>query len=229
MVHLHEVRDMDTHYVIDPITMAITNANEAKNKLMLGDHDSEIYTFEIPRVVEGHDMTLCNLVEVHFINVSASKTEKSEGVFRVADMAAAEDSADTLAFSWKVSGKATKYAGSLNYRIKFACTDENGNYAYKKWTDVYKGITVSDGFDNGEVVAEENTDIIAQWEARLDALEQGNAGVENAILYTEQTLTDEQKAQARENIGALGATATIEDGVLVVGAATIENDILIMK
>lgn len=29
MAHLHEVRDMDTHYIIDPLNnMAITNAND---------------------------------------------------------------------------------------------------------------------------------------------------------------------------------------------------------
>ena len=177
MAHLHEVRDMDTHYVIDPVTMAITNANEAKNKLMLGDHDSEIYTFEIPRVVEGHDMTLCNMVEIHFINVGADKANKSEGVYIANDMSAAEDSADTLVFTWKVSSKATMYAGSLNFRIKFACTDENGRYTYKKWTAIYKGIAIDDGFDNGTAVEEENTDILSQWESRIAALENSvNAG-----------------------------------------------------
>lgn len=168
MVHLHDVRDTDTHYKIDPITMAITNANEMKNKLMLGDHNSEIYTFEIPKVVEGHDMSLCDLVEVHFINISQSKIDKSEGVYRVTDLYV---EGDTIVFSWKVDGKATKYPGSLNYRIKFACVDEDGNYTYRKWTEVYSGISVSDGFDNGEFVAVEYSDIISQWEARLDALE----------------------------------------------------------
>lgn len=211
MAHLHEVRDTDTHYVIDPITMAITNANDAKNKLMLGDHDSEIYTFEIPKVVEGHDMTLCNKIEVHFINVSADKTGKSANVYPVDDVsvevfdpATNQDAEDMLVFSWTVSGNATKYAGTLNFRIKFACTDENGNYTYVKWTDIYKGITVADGFDNGEAVVEEYSDIIAEWESRLDALEQQQPSLLGAVLYTEQTLTEEQKAQARKNIGATG-------------------------
>ena len=173
MAHLHEVRDADTHYIIDPITMAITNANEAKNKLMLGDHGSEIYTFELPEYVEGHNMGLCNMVEVHFINIGANKADQSVGVYPVNDLAIAEDAAGTLVFTWKVSGECTMYPGSLNYRIKFACTDESGNYTYKKWTDVYKGITISDGFDNGAAIAAEYSDILSAWEARLDALEQG--------------------------------------------------------
>lgn len=35
-----------------------------------------------------------------------------------------------------------------------------------------------------------------------------------AVLYAEQTLTDAQKAQARENIGALGASGGTMTGVL---------------
>jgi hypothetical protein len=208
MAHLHEVRDMDTHYAIDPITMAITNANEVKNKLMLGDHDSEIYTFEIPRVIEGHDMSLCNLVEVHFINIATDKANKSVGVYTVKDLAQAEDAEDTLVFTWKVSGESTMYAGSLNYRIKFACLDGNGKYTYKKWTDVYKGITISDGFDNGAAVAKEYSDILSDWEARLDALEQGGASDEQIAQAVNNYLqenpvqsgaTDEQAAQIKQN------------------------------
>lgn len=190
MAHLHKVRDLDTHYAIDPITMAITNANEAKNKLMLGDHGSEIYTFEIPKEIEGHDMTLCNCVEVHFINVAADKANQSSGVYLVDDMAIAEDAEDMLVFTWPVSGVATMYAGYLNYRIKFACTDENGNYTYRKWTDVYKGISIADGFDNGEVIETEYSDIIAAWGARLDTLEEDGGARETRIDALEQGSAD---------------------------------------
>lgn len=177
MAHLHEVRDTDTHYIIDPITMEIRNANEAKKELNLGDHNSEIYTFEIPKVIEGHDMSLCNRVEVHFINISGDKAYKSTGVYTVKDLSAVEGEENTLAFSWEVSGDATIYAGSLNYRVKFACVDENGKYTYKKWTDVYKGISIGDGFDNGEAIEKEYSDILSEWKSRLDALEKDGSRV----------------------------------------------------
>ena len=178
MAHLHEVRDMDTHFIIDPLNnMAITNANEAKNTLQLGDHDSEVYTFELPRFIEGHDMTLCNLVEVHFINAGSDKVHNSNGVFVVEDMEIADDGNDTLLFTWTVSGDGTKYAGSLNFRIKFACI-EDGKYTYKKWSATYKGIIVADGFDNGEYIETEYADVLAAWESRLVALEQNPSGVQ---------------------------------------------------
>ena len=244
MAHLHEVRDFDTHYVIDPITMAITNANEAKNKLMLGDHDSEIYTFEIPREVEGHDMSLCNMVEVHFINISADRASKSVGVYPVKDLAPAEDAEDTLVFTWKVSGESTMYAGSLNYRIKFACLDENGKYTYKKWTDVYKGITISDGFDNGAAVEKEYSDILSELEARLDALEQGGATYvltdadkqeianmveipEGDTVELDTTLTASGKAADAKAVGDAVAKKLDKSGGTLNGNLTLKGSIVI--
>ena len=62
MGHTHAVYDSDTHFLIDPITRAITNANNAKTALMQHDHNSERYTFECPRYIEQHDMSKCNRV-----------------------------------------------------------------------------------------------------------------------------------------------------------------------
>lgn len=49
------------------------------------------------------------------------------------------------------------------------------------------------------------------------------------VLVKAESLTEEEKAQARANIGALTGTATIKDGVFTVGLAAIENNILIIK
>lgn len=167
MAHLHVVRDSDSHYLIDPITRAITNANSAKNKLMQGDHNSEIYTFEIPRIVEGHDMSLCNKVEVHYNDISADKADSSKDVYHVDDFQIYHEDEEALVFSWLVSGNATKFAGLLSFRIRFACVDEEGNYAYKWHSDIFKGITISDGFDNADAVVEEYSDVLTKWEAEL--------------------------------------------------------------
>ena len=33
------------------------------------DHNSECFTFEIPKEIEGHNVTDCNVVEIHYINI----------------------------------------------------------------------------------------------------------------------------------------------------------------
>lgn len=173
MAHLHEVRDMDTHFVIDPVTRVITNPNSQKNKLMQGDHNSEIYTFEIPKLVEGHDMSLCNRVRIHYNDIASDKANESKDVYTVDDLHLDAVETDNLTFSWLISGNATKYAGLLSFRIQFLCIDESGAITYKWHTEVFKGITVSDGFDNTPADLEEYSDILAAWELRLDALEAG--------------------------------------------------------
>ena len=55
MPHTHPVVDSDLHFAINPLTREITN-NSKKVKLMQYDHASEIFTFEIPRYVDGHDI-----------------------------------------------------------------------------------------------------------------------------------------------------------------------------
>lgn len=45
----------------------------------------------------------------------------------------------------------------------------------------------------------------------------------------QQFLTPQQQAQARANIGALGAIATVQNGVLVVSLAVVEDNILKIK
>lgn len=177
MVHLHEVRDTDSHYVIDPVTRAITNANSAKNTLMQGDHNSEIYTFEIPRYVEGHDMTLCNAIRIHYNDISADKANESRDFYPVEDMHLDEVQTGTLVFSWLVSGNATMYAGLLSFRIQFLCINDGGVVTYKWHTDVFKGITISDGFDNSEAAIEEYSDVIAKWESELFGA--GDSVIEN--------------------------------------------------
>lgn len=167
MEHLHAMRDTDKHFIIDAATMVITNANEAKNKLRQGEHDSEIFTFELPKTIEGHDMSLCDHVRVHYINISSNKSDESKDVFKDTKMHVSEDDPSTLILQWKISGNATKYAGNLNFRILFACTDGNSNFTYKKWTEIYKGIIISDGFDNSEAAMEGYADIIEQWENEL--------------------------------------------------------------
>lgn len=201
MTQLHEMRDSDNHFIIDPVTMAITNRSE-KHTLQQGNHNSEIFTFEIPKSLEGHDTSLCNTVEIHYINIKGDRTEQSEDIYSVKDMVASEDDPDALVFTWRIHGNATLYAGSLNFRIKFACKDENGNYTYKKWTEIFKGISVSEGFDNAEAVEKENSDILAQWEAQIDALMTAKENGEFNYV-----LTDADKEEIAGMVG--GAQTTI--------------------
>lgn len=163
MSHAHSMKDSDTAFTIDPITRKITSSS-SKVSLMQYDHDSEIFTFQIPKLVEGHDMSLCNKIEIHYTNIHKRTKQTSSDVYPVTD---ATVDGDNLTFSWLVSGNATKYPGSLNFLVRFGCLEDDSTFSYLWHTDIFKNITISDGMNNTEAVAEDYSDILEQWRSDL--------------------------------------------------------------
>lgn len=167
MAHTHGVIDTDKRFHIDPITREITNEGE-KFKVVQGDHNSERFTFDIPRLVDGHDMSSCSKTEIRFINIARDKSGQSTDVYLVDDLAVDEWDEDKVMFSWLVSGNATKYAGTLIFLIRFTCLNgEEVDYAWN--TEIYSGISVSGGIENGEAVIAEYADILETWKSGIVA------------------------------------------------------------
>ena len=186
MAHAHIVSDSDNHFVIDPITRQLNN-NSKKTILMKTDHNSEQFTFELPRMVEGHDMSLSNKVEVHYININSKTREQSTGIYNVADFGVdAEDDTKVLG-TWLVSREATKYAGSLNFVIRFACLSADNVEEYAWNTAIYAGITIADTIENTETVVEDYVDILRQW---LDTIENAGSSGKVYAITDDGTLID---------------------------------------
>lgn len=169
MAHIHNVRDTDIHYKIDGITRTIVNVDETKRMLVQSDHNSERLTFEIPRYVDGHDLTTCNVVQVHYMNVDTYRKNISTGVYEVDDLGIKGHSgndANTVVLSWLVSASATKHVGSLDFVIRFSCvTNDVIDYAWN--TTVFKGITILEGIYNSNNIIEQNLDILSKWREEL--------------------------------------------------------------
>lgn len=176
MAHIHKVYDNDAHFKIDGVTRAVKNASETKTMLVQHDHNSERFTFEVPRVVDGHDMSTCNVVQVHYINIdSKNKMKQNTGVYEVDDLQISPDSNDVVIFSWLVSVNATQYVGSLNFIVRFVCST-GGAVDYAWNTVIHSGVSVSAGIFNSEDIVTEYPDVLAQFECRISALESGTGG-----------------------------------------------------
>lgn len=168
MKHKHSVYDTDAHFSINPFTRAIKNESTTKVAVIQHDHNSERFTFEIPRRVDGHDMSVCDRVEVHYINMDSTNPENiSADIYEVDDLQVSPDDSGFVVCSWLLSQNATKYAGSLNFLVRFICLDE-GKVAYAWHTAVFTGISVSNGIlNNAEEIIEPFPDVLAQWKADL--------------------------------------------------------------
>ena len=160
MAHLHSIYDNDAHFCIDPVTRRIKEDTSLKTLLAQGDHNSERFTFELPRIIEGHDMSLCDKVEIHYLNGT------NPGVYEVDDLQISPNSEDVVIFSWLISNNATQLAAALAFAIKLACTSDGVvDYAYN--TLPYEKVTVGKSINNGEVIIQEYADILAQWKQEL--------------------------------------------------------------
>ena len=178
MRHNHLVTDSDSYFVIDPITRQLSNGTSKKLSLIKGDHNSERFTFELPLYVEGHDMSLCNKVEVHFINLNTKTKAKNEDVYIVTDHDDAfkvnPDNPDTVIAEWLISRNVTQHAGSLSFVIRYMCLGEDGTVDYAWNTAIYSGITVLDSIDNSDIVVDEYSDVLQEWYEKLLSAFDGN-------------------------------------------------------
>lgn len=165
MAHKHSVYDTDSHFQINPITRKITNVSNSKTVLIQHDHNSERFTFELPRYVEGHDMSLCTKVQIHYLNVASNKSGQTAGLYEVEDLQSSPESEDVIICSWLISRNATQYAGSLNFLLSFICVTDEIDYTWN--TEIYTGISVSEGINNGEIIVEDYADVLEQWENKL--------------------------------------------------------------
>lgn len=199
MAHKHSVYDTDLHFKIDNVTRNITSES-GKVILMQNDHNSERFTFEIPRMVDGHDMSVCNLVEVHYINTdSANKRNQSKDVYPVTDLQISPDSDDVVIGSWLISQNATMYAGTLHFLLRYACIadDEEATIDYQWFTNIYSVITIAKGIYNTDVVTDDgDSDTLAAWKAEILAMTEPY--VESAITSASNAAVSEINAKTSE-------------------------------
>lgn len=165
----HPVYDSDTQFIIDPVTRSLKNAETSKAGVIQFDHNSERVSFLLQRTIEGHDMSLCDSVRVHYINIDAITKAQTAGVYEVTDLRVSPDRDDMVVCSWLISQNATQYVGSLNFVIRFACTEPDGTLSYVWSSAIYKGISVWEGIDNGEAVVDVYPDILENWRKEVFA------------------------------------------------------------
>lgn len=144
----HNVYDNDVYFVIDPVTRKITNRSK-KAVIVQYDHNSERFTFEIPRYIDGHDMSTCNDVEIHFTNIG--QNGKQSGRYPVTDLSVHPEDDKLVICSWLIGEESTQYAGRLNFLVRYACvTDERTDYVWS--TAPFDGVRVTGGIYNSNYV-----------------------------------------------------------------------------
>lgn len=174
MPHKNKIIDKDPCFEVEPITRAIRNVSSTKTTLMQFDHNSERFSFTLPRFIEGHDMMESTKAEVHYLNVD------TPGLYDITDLSIDEADENKLKCTWLISQNATLKSGSLHFSLRFSCVAEDGSVEYAWNTGIHQGITITKGMNNTEVIIEQNADVLEQIKAELK--ESINDYVDEAIL-----------------------------------------------
>ena len=167
MAHTHKVIDTDRHFIINANSGEITT-NSRKLKLKQYDHQSRVFTFEIPRYIDGHDMLLCDQIQIHYSNIGDE--QRVDNVYEVTDLRTKTDNGEVLIFSWLISSNVTSQVGTINFTIRFSCTaDGIADYVWN--TTICSLIQVVGSIYNTSSVVDQYPDTFAQINQRLERLE----------------------------------------------------------
>lgn len=227
MGHEHVVRDSDTHFFIDEITREIKNETSKKVRLVQFDHNSERFTFECPRYIEEHEMSKCNRVEIHFLNIDAVTKEKKSGMYVVDDL---KEEGEKVLCSWLISRNATSLVGSLNFVVRFMCITD-GVVEYSWNTAIYSGITITDGINASELFETEYVDIIEQWKNAVMQIFKDNITEWQSVTKEELTkdVSEWKETESNEVHRVMGDYETYMNKLLAIERARIDAIIAIKE
>lgn len=207
MAHIHEVYDTDVHFFINTITRKIVNTSE-QNQMIQYDHNSERFSFEIARYIDGHDMMLCDKVEIHYVNTDKVSKEENRGIYAVVDLQVSPEDNEMVIFSWLLSRNATEFVGNLQFQIKFACmTAETVDYLWS--TDICTDFSVVKSICNTEYIVEQYADAL---ENKVN-VKQGTAHA-GKLLYIDNSgnvskLTLGNEFEIKDGVLQFATTATL--------------------
>ena len=234
--HVHEkiVIDSDVHFTIDTTTRMISNRNADKvnKKLVLTQYDnkSERYSFDVDRYIDGHDLMLCNRVQVHFINI-ASKTQKKDGVYLVDDVHINESDENKISFSWLISRNATMLSGYLSFLVAFSCVD--GDTILYRWsTTTYDAIQVVTGLDNSNAVVEEYVDELLTWENTMQnelASWQNRMETDVIPILVDECYIEREFATSDEVALIFDMYSPVEDSIIDIEDTPTDNSINLVR
>ena len=230
--HMHDVCDTDVLFEIDPFDKTITSTGGQKSILVQDDHNSEIFTFKIPRYIEGHDMLLCDLVRIPYINseVDTRNPRFATGVYTSTDLKVYEKDPDYLTFSWKISKNATVYPGTLAFMVVMLCMD-GVHVLYRFGTDAYEDVYILERIDAELSFENEYIDVIEQWKESVKA--EFTAYIDSETRIHADRMQEELSAEFNANMNAFSERVNdnldVFDEILKTETTRMNSDISVLE
>ena len=221
----------NTRLTINPITRIVAPKyrNTEAVYVAKGDHNSVCLAFEIPRYVDGYDMSAEeNIIHIHFANMDGEdKTKVSKGFSEAKSITVEKDDTsqeEVVSFLWVLTKEATRYAGLVSFGITFErydTVDGEAQEVYSWSTKPYGKTIVWDSMDNSSATVEREYDYLVDTvnaivSASMDSkvTEAGriiDEKISNAGKEIDRKLTEAEKQAHLSKSYAIGETG-IRDG-----------------
>lgn len=201
MTNNHIIRDDDNRFIIDGSTRAITNLTGNTPSVMQFDHNSEVLTFQMPRFMEGHDMSLCDEIKVLYKNTEEGTGASTRPV--IADVDTINDieideNENCIVFSWAIPEFATLYPGKIVFQFKFVCYGypKSVEPNFKLYSDQYSFIEVRPSLDVSDNLDARFPNLLDEIESRLRAFK-NEIDSGGYILVADMNLSEAPNAYAK--------------------------------
>lgn len=197
------MQDVTTRLVINPFTRIITPKyrNTKSVYVAKGDRNSVIVAFELPRYVDGYDMSDKDVIHIHYANMGENG-ETSKGVSDAVNVVVEKDDItgeDIVVFGWLIPNTATRYAGVVSIGITFESyenIDGKVQEVYSWSTAPYGKIIVRDSMDfDAEAVEREYNYLVTTCNAIVSEAIKKNFSDEITTALNEALATGEFKGE----------------------------------
>lgn len=127
MAIIHDgVLDEGAKLQIVPNTRQITVPSSVSIVGTEGEHRSEQLTFQCPKIIDGHDVSVCASHYISWTNAAGGS-----GKYKIKEIWVEDD---TMYFRWTIKRKITEVAGGIVFAVHFVDYGENGEVIYRRST-----------------------------------------------------------------------------------------------
>ena len=145
----------EQHIIVDE-NRIITVPSELKKIAVQYDHNIETVTFDCIRYWDGHDMSTMK------VYINYTRSDKYTGCYLADNVRVDEADNSIMHFDWTISRNVTESAGPLTILVCIKMVDADGNEVNHWNSERNTDMTISQGMECGDIIAEKYPDIISQ-------------------------------------------------------------------
>lgn len=124
-IKTHSVKDEGAPFVVDPFARKVTVPPQDRVIGVVGDHLSEQVTFQVPKVIDGHNMPNCTRKYIAWRNV--------DGEPGTDELKISEETEDYALYTWTVRDLTAAAKGVVSFSLHFEDDDPDTGRQIYSW------------------------------------------------------------------------------------------------